>query len=131
MNSATVLVVEDNEANMVLATSVLEAWGYTVLQARTAEEGVALAREHIPALVLMDISLPGMDGLTAAGILKNDPGTGNIPVVALTAHAMMGDEERAMAAGCVGYVRKPIRIKQFSRAVAQFIEHAPTRQSLE
>ena len=113
MVDAKILIIEDNEANMLLATSVLQASGYTVFQARTAEDGIALAKEKSPCLILMDISLPGMDGLTATGILKTDPLTREIPVVALTAHAMKGDKQKALAAGCVGYVTKPIRIKDF------------------
>ena len=128
MHDAKILVIEDNEANMLLATSVLQASGYTVFQASTAEDGIALAKEESPSLILMDISLPGMDGLTATGILKNEPLTRDIPVVALTAHAMKGDEQKALAAGCVGYVTKPIRIKDFSSAVAEFIQ-SPVNQA--
>ncbi|MFC1834302.1 ATP-binding protein [Thermodesulfobacteriota bacterium] len=103
-----VLVIEDNEANMKLATHLLEAGGYLVLQAWTAEEGLKMAAEQDPALILMDISLPGMDGLTATRKLKQDAGTSHIPVVALTAHAMPGDKERAREAGCDAYITKPV-----------------------
>ncbi len=121
MKGVTVLVIEDNAANMMLATSVLKLSGYTPFQAMTAEEGIALAKAEAPDLILMDISLPGMDGLEATVILKEDSRTRNIPVVALTAHAMKGDEERCLAAGCVGYIAKPFRIKTFSDAVARFM----------
>jgi len=116
-----VLVIEDNETNMELATALLFASGYTVVQAWTAEEGIRLAIEEMPALILMDISLPGMDGLTATSILKNDPQTQDIPIVALTAHAMKGDEAKALQAGCCGYLTKPIDTRSFPKALAEFM----------
>lgn len=116
-----VLVVEDNETNMELATALLFASGYAAVQAWTAEEGIRMAREEMPALILMDISLPGMDGLTATGILKNDPRTSDIPIVALTAHAMKGDEAKALQAGCCGYLTKPIDTRAFPKALAKFM----------
>ncbi|MDQ7785562.1 MAG: response regulator [Desulfomonilaceae bacterium] len=119
-----VLVIEDNETNMELATALLFASGYTAVQARTAEEGIRLAREEMPSLILMDISLPGMDGLTAAAVLKEDPLTTHIPIVALTAHAMKGDERKAMEAGCCGYLTKPIDTRSFPEALAGFMKHA-------
>jgi CheY-like chemotaxis protein len=108
-----ILVIEDNPANMQLATDLLEAVGYVVLQASTAEAGLDLARREAPDLILMDIGLPGMDGLEATAILKGDPATAGIPVVAATAHAMIGDEEKAFAAGCDGYITKPIDTQAF------------------
>jgi two-component system, cell cycle response regulator DivK len=113
-----VLVVEDNAANMTLATFLLESAGYSVLSARDAEAGLTLARTERPALILMDIQLPGMDGLQATALLKADPGTRHIPVIALTALAMKGDEARILAAGCDGYIAKPMRYKDFLTAVA-------------
>ncbi len=110
---ASVLVIEDNPANMKLAALVLEKAGYAVLQAREAETGLALARAEHPDLILMDIQLPGMDGLTATRILKSDAATAGIKIVALTAFAMKGDEENIRAAGCDGYIAKPIRHKKF------------------
>jgi two-component system cell cycle response regulator DivK len=110
---ASVLVVEDNRANMKLTTLLLAREGYEVLQADNAADGLAMARERLPALILMDIQLPGMDGLEATRILKSDPATRDIKVVALTAFAMAGDEGRIRAAGCDGYVAKPIEYKQF------------------
>lgn len=110
---ARVLVVEDNPANMTLATFLLESAGHTVLKASDAETGVALAGKEQPDLVLMDIQLPGMDGLKATGLLKADPLTRDIPVIALTALAMKGDEERIRAAGCDGYIAKPLSYKDF------------------
>ena len=117
-----ILIVEDNLMNLELATDLLEVSGYVVIQAETAEEGIKLARAESPDLVLMDISLPGMDGLEASGILKQDPTTKDITVIALTAHAMKGDEEKALAAGCSGYITKPIDTREFPKAVARFID---------
>jgi two-component system cell cycle response regulator DivK len=114
---AKVLVIEDNPANMTLAAFLLESKGHTVLKARDAEAGVMMAREEQPALILMDIQLPGMDGLQAIELLKGNPFTFGIPVIALTALAMKGDEERIRAAGCDGYIAKPIRYKDFLAAI--------------
>jgi len=115
---ATVLVVEDNPANMTLATFLLKSAGYAVLSATDAEAGLALARREQPDLVLMDIQLPGMDGLEACAILKKDQGTRDIPVIALTALAMKGDEERIRAAGCDGYIAKPLAYREFLATIA-------------
>ncbi|MBI4641938.1 MAG: response regulator [Candidatus Tectomicrobia bacterium] len=120
-----ILIVEDNPVNMELAVDILEVAGYLVFKAEDAEKGIALARVVRPALILMDVSLPGMDGLVATGLLKRDPITKNIPVVALTAHAMKGDEEKAMAAGCAGYITKPIDTRAFSQTVANFVASLP------
>ena len=115
---ARVLVVEDNPANMTLATFLLQSAGHTVVTAANAEIGLMLARAEQPDLILMDIQLPGMDGLEATGLLKADAATRAIPVVALTALAMKGDEERIRAAGCDGYIAKPMRYKEFLATVA-------------
>ena len=125
MARETVLIVEDNAMNMQLATDLLEVGGYDVLQAGTAEEGLKKAKSEMPRLILMDISLPGMDGLTAAEILKNDPATRDIIIVALTAHAMKSDEDRVFASGCDGYISKPIDTRAFIKTVAGFIETSP------
>ena len=114
----TVLVVEDNPANMTLAVFLLGSAGHAVLSATTAEAGLTLAREKQPDLILMDIQLPGMDGLEATMQLKGDSATRAIPVIALTALAMKGDEERIRAAGCDGYIAKPIRYREFLTAIA-------------
>src|SRR5439155_11480771 len=106
----------------------LEAAGYTVLQAHDAERGIALARAEEPQLVLMDVGLPGIDGLSATAALKSDPRTRAIPVVALTSHAMKGDRERILAAGCSGYITKPIDTRAFPGMVAEFIEQAASRE---
>jgi two-component system, cell cycle response regulator DivK len=110
---ATILLVDDNAMNMKLSLFLLESADYTVLTATNAEAGLAMAREQRPALILMDIQLPGMDGLEATGRLKADPATRDIPVIALTALAMKGDEERIRAAGCDGYIAKPLDYKEF------------------
>jgi two-component system cell cycle response regulator DivK len=115
---ATVLVVEDNPANMTLATFLLKSAGYAVLSATDAEAGLALARREQPDLVLMDIQLPGMDGLEACAILKKSDATRDIPVIALTALAMKGDEERIRAAGCDGYIAKPLAYREFLATIA-------------
>ena len=110
---ATILIVEDNSANMKLSTFLLESADYTVLAETNAEIGLTLAREARPDLILMDIQLPGMDGLQATALLKADEATRAIPVIALTALAMKGDEERILAAGCDGYIAKPLDYKDF------------------
>jgi len=115
---ATILIVEDNTANMTLAAYVLESAGHTVLKATDAEAGLALAREALPDLILMDIQLPGMDGLEATAHLKGNAATRAIPVIALTALAMKGDEERIRAAGCDGYIAKPMNYKDFLATVS-------------
>lgn len=112
-----VLVIEDNPANMTLATFLLESAGHTVLAAIDAETGLTIARSQKPDLILMDIQLPGMDGLEATATLKGDDATKGIPVVALTALAMKGDEERIRAAGCDGYIAKPLAYKEFLRTI--------------
>lgn len=122
---ATILIVEDNVTNMKLSTFLLESADYTVIAAVNAELGLAMARESRPDLILMDIQLPGMDGLQATGVLKADPETRDIPVIALTALAMKGDEERILAAGCDGYIAKPLDYKEFLRRVAAKLAEAP------
>ncbi len=115
---ATVLIVEDNPANMTLGVFLLQSAGYTVLTATDAEAGLTLARVEQPDLILMDIHLPGMDGLEATVLLKGDDATRGIPVIALTALAMKGDEERIRAAGCDGYIAKPMHYQEFLATVA-------------
>ena len=119
---ATILIVEDNPTNMTLAVYVLESAGHVVLTATDAEAGLTLARSALPNLILMDIQLPGMDGLEATAHLKEDASTRAIPVIALTALAMKGDEERIRAAGCDGYIAKPMNYKDFLATVALQLE---------
>jgi len=108
-----ILVVEDSPVNMALTVAILENAGHTILQAERAAEGIAIARREPLDLVLMDIQLPDIDGLAATRTLKTDPRTSHLPVIALTAFAMKGDEDDTRAAGCDGYVTKPIRYKEF------------------
>jgi two-component system cell cycle response regulator DivK len=114
---AKILIVEDNPANMKLAVFLLEYAGHRVLSATDAEAGVTLARGEHPNLILMDIQLPGMDGLEAIDLLKRDEATRDIPVIALTALAMKGDETRIRAAGCDGYIAKPMRYREVLAAI--------------
>jgi two-component system, cell cycle response regulator DivK len=115
---ATVLIVEDNAANMALATFLLRSAGHSVLTAIDAEAALTVARREQPQLILMDIQLPGMDGLTATVLLKGDDLTRAIPVIALTALAMKGDEERIRAAGCDGYIAKPLAYEDFLATIS-------------
>ena len=118
---AVILVVEDNPLNLELVTDLLEAQGHDVRPAGTAEDGVRLAKEIMPDLILMDVRLPGMDGHTAARLLKGDAVTSGIPTVALTAQAMKGDMAVAIAAGFDGYIPKPIDIHVFSREIGRLL----------
>jgi len=122
---ARVLVVEDNQANMKLAVLLLRNAGHTVLCAVDAEAGLTMAREQLPDLILMDVQLPGMDGLAATALLKGDPATAQIPVIALTALAMKEDEERAQLAGCDAYMAKPLRYQELYRAIDKLLVRAP------
>ena len=115
---AKILIIEDNPTNMTLAVFLLQSAGHTVVSAVDAEGGLTLARDEHPDLVLMDIQLPGMDGLQATALLKRDEETRAIPVIALTALAMKGDEERIRAAGCDGYIAKPMRYQEFLATIA-------------
>lgn len=117
-----VLVVEDNEANQLLARAVLEQEGFTVTIAGSADDALEQLSESRPDLILMDVQLPGQDGLALTRRLKADPATATIPVVALTAHAMPGDGELATQAGCAGYITKPIDTRSFASLVGGFLE---------
>jgi two-component system, cell cycle response regulator DivK len=116
-----ILVVEDNEANQLLASSVLEREGYLVELAANAKEAVERLTTNQPDLILMDVQLPGEDGLGLTRRLKADPRTAMIPIVALTAHAMVGDREEALAAGCAGYIAKPINTRTFGEQVRKYL----------
>jgi two-component system cell cycle response regulator DivK len=122
---AAILIIEDNSTNMTLAVFLVKSAGHTAITATTAEAGVTLAREHHPDLILMDIQLPGMDGLEATRILKNDAATSAIPVIALTALAMKGDKERILAAGCDGYIAKPLAYRDFLTAISGHLPSSP------
>ncbi|TMF18769.1 MAG: response regulator [Chloroflexi bacterium] len=116
-----ILVVEDNEANQMLARAVLELEGYAVEVAGSAAEAFDVLGARRPDLILMDVQLPGEDGLSATRRLKADPATSPIPVVALTAHAMTGDRDLALNAGCAGYIAKPIDTRTFGAQVREFL----------
>jgi CheY-like chemotaxis protein len=119
MTGERVLVVEDNEKNMKLFRDVLDASGYRTLEATTGGEAVAMASEHTPDLVLMDIQLPDLDGVQALHRLRADPRTAGIPIVALTAQAMQGDRERFLAAGFDGYMSKPVNVRDLIGTVRE------------
>ena len=124
MADELIVLVEDNEKNRKLARDVLVHQGYRVLEAETGEDGVRLAREHRPALVLMDIHLPGIDGIEALRQLREDPATRAIPVMAVTASAMTHDRAKIMAAGFDGYQSKPISVRPFLAAVREMLDRA-------
>ena len=122
-----ILIIEDNELNLELASDLLEVKGFVVLQARSAEAGLRLAHQTAVDLILMDLSLPGMDGLAATRELKQDPVTRHLPILALTAHAMRGDAEIIAQAGCDGYLTKPIDTREFGNQVFAFLTSARNR----
>jgi len=117
-----ILVIEDNEQNLYLTTFILERHGYEVIQAREGLEGTRLADEVAPDLILLDIQLPKMDGYAVAKALRSNPALREVPIVAVTSYAMVGDRERVMAAGCSGYIEKPINPDTF---VGQVEAHLP------
>ena len=121
MKRKTVLVIEDNEMNMKLVRVLLQMGQYDILEAADAESGIPLARAHKPDLILMDVHLPGMDGLSATRIIKQDPALKQIRVIALTSYAMEGDEKKAIEAGCDGYITKPIDTRTFLDTIKKFI----------
>ena len=116
------LIVEDNEENMKLVRDVLQVKGYATLEAGTAEDGIRLANERRPDLVLMDIQLPGMNGIEALGVLRTDAATAKIPVIAVTASVMQQDRKLIMDAGFDAYVGKPINLREFLDAVRHALE---------
>ena len=122
---AKVLVVEDNPANMKLTSLLLHGAGHQVLPAVDAETGLRLALAEQPDLILMDIQLPGMDGLAATAILKEDPATAAIPVIALSALAMKADKERSQTAGCDAYIVKPLRYKELYAVMDHLLQEPP------
>lgn len=114
---ARILIIEDNPANMKLACLLMQNIGHTVLRAVDAETGLTLARNNRPDLILMDVQLPGMDGLMATALLKEDPVTATIPVIALTSMAMKNDQEKSRLAGCDAYIAKPLRYQELYAAI--------------
>jgi two-component system cell cycle response regulator DivK len=119
--SAKILLVEDNEQNRYLATFLLEKAGHTVLHAQTGNEALSIASAERPDLVLMDIHMPEMDGYEAAQRLRTMPGLEHIPVVAVTSYAMLGDRDKAMQLGFVGYIEKPISTETFLNDIGRFL----------
>jgi CheY-like chemotaxis protein len=129
MENRNILVIEDNELNMKLMRGVFRMGNYQIIEAYDAEIGIRLAREHQPFLILMDIQLPGMDGLKATQIIKADPELKDIPVVALTGFAMQGDEEKAIDSGCDGYITKPIDVQEVLKIINSFCNgQAPNKK---
>jgi two-component system, cell cycle response regulator DivK len=126
---ARLLIVEDNPANMKLAILLLGNAGHEVLSAVDAEIGIGLAREAQPQLILMDVQLPGMDGLTATALLKSDPATAHIPIIALTAMAMKDDEEKCKKAGCDAYIAKPLRHAELYSTIDRLLSLQATTPS--
>jgi len=126
MANELIPIVEDNEKNLKLVRDVLQYKGYLTIEAGTGEDGVRLARERGPALILMDIQLPGIDGITALGQLRADPATRAIPVIAVTASAMTQDRKKIMAAGFDGYQTKPIKVREFMDAVRETLDRQAT-----
>jgi two-component system, cell cycle response regulator DivK len=127
MAGEPILIVDDNPANLKLARVLLASEGYEVRTATDAEEALAVLRDFLPDLILMDIQLPGMDGLELTRRLKSDSKTCDVAILALTAYAMKGDEERALAAGCDGYIAKPIDTKRLMGQVAALLRRANAR----
>ena len=117
----TVLLVEDNEDNLVVYRTILEHVGFRVVEARDGEEGVNRAKEHLPDLILMDISIPKIDGWEATKRLKADGNTKEIPIIALTAHALEEDRQKALQAGCDGYLAKPVEPRRVVQEVERFV----------
>jgi CheY-like chemotaxis protein len=120
-SDAVILIVEDNEANQLLASAVLEREGYKVEVASSSDEALDRLKRRSPDLILMDVHLPGIDGLSLTRLLKADERTASIPVVALTALAMRGDRERSLDAGCAGYISKPIDTRTFAAEVRKYL----------
>jgi CheY-like chemotaxis protein len=126
MANETILIAEDNRLNRKLVETVLRPHGYRLLLAATGQETIEMANSERPDVILMDIQLPDMDGYDATRILKSKPATAHIPVIALTAQAMEGDRERALEAGCAGYIAKPIDTRSLPGEVRQLLESRPS-----
>lgn len=126
MSNEMILIVEDNDKNMKLARDVLNYAGFRIIEATDGETGVRLAAEQRPALILMDIQLPGIDGITALERIRSDERTAAIPAVALTASVMTGDRERFVQAGFDGFIAKPIDVPTFAAQVREYLERGRT-----
>jgi two-component system, cell cycle response regulator DivK len=119
-----ILLIEDNQQNRYLATFLLEKHGYEIIQAIDGETGIALAKRMLPQLILLDIQLPVMDGYAVARALRNNPDLRSIPIVAVTSYAMSGDKEKSIAAGCSGYIEKPINPETFVAEIERYLKEA-------
>ncbi len=128
MEAKTILVIEDHEVNMKLMRAVLEIGNYRMLEAKDAETGLRLVREHLPDLVLMDLQLPGMDGLSATQIIKNDPALKHIPILALTGFAMESEKAKAMGFGLADYIVKPFSVPELLEIIAKHIKDRQTEK---
>jgi CheY-like chemotaxis protein len=128
MENKIILVVEDNEINMRLMRAVMARGNFRMLEALNAETGIRLAHEHRPDLILMDIQLPGMDGLSATRIIKENPLLKEIPIIAVSGYAMNSDKEKAIEAGCIEYITKPYNVKELIQIITKCIRINPTIQ---
>lgn len=122
MAGEKILIVEDNPLNLELISDILEAKGYAITAAVTGTDALKQVDIEAPDLILMDIQLPGIDGLTVTGMIKKKPGLEDIPIIALTAHAMRGDEKKAREAGCDGYISKPIDTRAITKTIQSFLD---------
>ena len=122
MAGENILIVEDNPLNLELISDILEAKGFVITVAITGVDALKQVDVEMPDLILMDIQLPGLDGLTVTGMIKKKPGMEKIPIIALTAHAMRGDEEKAREAGCDGYISKPIDTRAITKTIRSFLD---------
>jgi len=127
---ARILIIEDNPANMKLACLLMEKAGHAPLRAVDAETGLTIAHTEQPDLILMDIQLPGMDGFMATTLLKRDPTTASIPIIALTSMAMKDDKQRSEAAGCDGYIAKPLRYQELYAAINALLARVGSRTAV-
>ena len=125
MPGETILVIEDNDKNRKLVRVILRSKHYHILEATTAAEALSILQTTLPDLILMDIQLPEMDGLTLTGIIKGKPELADVPIIALTAYAMKGDQQKFLDAGCNGYVSKPINTREFPQIIESYLEKRP------
>jgi two-component system cell cycle response regulator DivK len=122
----TILLIEDNEQNLYLAIFLLEKSGFTIVPARSGPEGIELAGRVQPALIILDVQLPGMDGYAVAQELRRNAALKDVPIVAVTSYAMVGDRERILAAGCSGYIEKPINPDTFADEIEKHLKARPS-----
>ncbi len=131
MKDTLILIIEDNEKILKLIRDLLQVNGYKTVESENAEDGISIAKEKRPALILMDIQLPGMNGVEALGVLRSDPDTKDIPVIAVTASAMTHYREKIMAAGFDGYQRKPIEVDEFVEEVRRVLDQRSGTEALQ